>query len=73
MEFFTLKLSTLFLMHDPIGVNLLTSFWLKFRHFNEGKFFRKFKCCLGHIYGCSAYTDTAWHIFVCCQFFENER
>ena len=43
MAFFNLKQKSLFLIHDPIGVKLLTRLRLKFSHLNEHKFHHNFK------------------------------
>ena len=42
-EFFNLKQRSLFAIHDPVGVKLLSRLRLKFSHLNEHKFRHNFK------------------------------
>ena len=42
-DFFNLKQKSLFAIHDPAGVKLLSRLRLKFSHLNEDKFCRKLK------------------------------
>ena len=46
MQFFTLKQGSLLLIHEQIGVTLLTKLRLKFSHLHEHKFRHKFKYCV---------------------------
>ena len=42
-EFFSLKQKSLFTIHDPVGVKLLSRLRLKFSHLNEQKFRHNFE------------------------------
>ena len=43
MKFFSLQQRSLFSIHYPPGVKLLTRLWLKFSHLNKHKFHHDFK------------------------------
>ena len=43
MKFFSLQQRSLFSIHYPPGVKLLTRLWLKFSHLNQHKFHHDFK------------------------------
>ena len=45
-NFFSLNQRSLFLIHDPVGVEILTRLRLQFSHLNEHKFRHNFKNCL---------------------------
>ena len=45
-DFFNLKQKSLFAIHDPAGVKLLSRVGLRFSHLNEHKFCHNFKDAL---------------------------
>ena len=71
--FFPLNQRSLFSIHDPVGVKLLTRLWLQFSHLNEHKFHHNFKDWVSSMCDCGAETKTTSHFFLRCQFFANER
>ena len=70
---FSLKQRSLFSIHDPVGVKLLTRLRLQFSHLNEHKFRHNFKDCVSPMYDCGAEKETTSHFFLRCQLFANER
>ena len=64
---------SLFSVHDPVGVKMLTRLRLQFSHLNEHKFRHNFKDCMSSMCDCGAETKTTSHFFLRCQFFANER
>ena len=64
---------SLFLIHAPVGVKLLTRLWLQFSHLNEHKFRHSSKDCVSPMCNCGAEIETTSHFFLLCQFFANER
>ena len=72
-NFFSLDQRSLFSIHDPVGLKLLTRFRLQFSHLNEHKFCYNFKDCVSPMCDCDAETETTSHFFLRCQFFANER
>ena len=72
-NFLSLNQRSLFSIHDPVGVRLLTRLRLQFSHLNEHKFRHNFKDCVSSMCDCSAETETTSHFFLRCQFFANER
>ena len=71
-NFFSLNQRSLFSIHDPVGVKLLTRLRLQFSHLNEPKFRHNFKECVSPMCDCGAETETIGHFFLHCQFFANE-
>ena len=72
-NFFSLNQRSLFSIHDPVGVKLLTRLRLQFSHLNEHKFCHNSKDCVSPTGDCVAETETTSHVFLRCQFFANER
>ena len=70
---FTLNQRSLFSIHDPVGVTMLTRLRLQFSLLNEHKFRHNFKDCVSPMCDCGAETETTSHFFLRCQFFGNER
>ena len=68
-----MNLRSLFSIHDPVGVKLLTRLWLQFSHFNGHKSRHNFKDCVSPMCDCGAETETISHFFLHCQCFANER
>ena len=61
-DFFNLKQKSLFVIHDPAGVKLLSR--LKFSHLNEHKFFHNFKDAVSPMCYCGSETETTYHFLV---------
>ena len=72
-NFFSLNQRSLFSIHDPVGVKMLTRLRLQFSHLNEHKFCHNFKDCVSPMGDFSAETKTTSNLFLSCQFFANER
>ena len=71
-NFFSLNQRSLFPIHDPVGVKLL-SHLSKLSHLNEHKFRHNLKDRVSPMCDCGAETETTSHFFLRCQFFANER
>ena len=65
-NFFSLNQRSLFLIHDPVGVKLLTRLRLQFSHLNKYKFRHNFKDCVSPMCDCGAETETTSHFFLGC-------
>ena len=63
MKFFPLQERSLFSLHDPTGVKLLTRIRLKFSHLNEHKFRHNFKNAVVAMCDCAMETETIEHFF----------
>ena len=72
-DFFNLKQKSLFAIHDPAGVKLLSRLRLKFSHLNEHKFRHDFKDALSAMCDCSSETETTDHFLLCCPFIAINR
>ena len=72
-DFFNLKQKSLFAIHDPAGVKLLSRLRLKYSHLNEHKFCHNFKDALSPRCDCGSETETTDHFFLCCPFFAINR
>ena len=68
-DFFNLKQKSLFAIHDPAGVKLLSRLRLKFSHLNEQKLSHNFKDALSPMSGCGSKTETTDHFLLGCPFF----
>ena len=73
MKFFSLQERSLFSIHDPTGVKLLTRLCLKFSHLNEHKFHHNFKETVVPMCDCGTETKTTEHFFLRCPFFVTKR
>ena len=72
-EFFNLKQRSLFALHDPLGVKLLSRLRLKFSHLHKHKFRHNFKDTPSPICGCCSKTERTDHFFLRCPFFTEIR
>ena len=72
-NFFSFNQRSLFSIHGPVGVKLLTRLRLQFSHLDEHKFRHNFTDCVSPMCDCGAETETTGHFFLRCQFFANER
>ena len=72
-DFFNLKQKSLFAIHDPPGVKLLSRLKLKFSHLNEHKFRHNFKDALSPICDCGSETEITDYFFLRCPFFAINR
>ena len=73
MKFFSLQERSLFSIHDPTGVRLLTRLWLKFSHLNEHTFCHNLQDTVVAMCDCGTETETTEHFFLRCPFFVTER
>ena len=73
MKFFSLQERSLFSIHDPTGVKLLTGLRLKFTQLNEHEFRHNFEDTVVAMCDCGTETETTKHFFLCCHFFVTER
>ena len=62
-DFFNLKQKSSFAIHDPAGVKLLSTLWLKFSHLNEQKFRHNCKDALSSMCDCGSETETTDYFF----------
>ena len=72
-HFFNLRQKSLFAIHDPASVKLLSSLRLKFSHLNEHKFRHNFEDALSPVCDCSSEIETTDHFFLRCLFFPINR
>ena len=72
-DFFNLKQKSLFAIHDPAGVKLLSRLRLKFSHLNEHKFRHNFKDALSPMCDCGSETERTDHFFLRCTFLAINR
>ena len=70
MNFFSLNQRTLFSIHDPVGVILLTRLPLQSSHLNKYKFRHNFKYCVSSMCDCGTGTETISHFFLRCNFLQ---
>ena len=68
-----MKQKSLFAIHDPPGVKLLSRLQLKFSHLNEHKFRHNFKDALSPICDCGSETEITDYFFLRCPFFAINR
>ena len=68
-----MKRKSLFSIHDPAGVKLLTRLRLGFSHLNEHKFRHNFKDTPSPMCNCGSETETTHHFFLRCPFYTKER
>ena len=64
-EFFNLKQTCLFAIHDPVGVKFLSRLQLKFSHFKEQNFCHNFKDVPSTMCNCGSETETTDCTFFC--------
>ena len=72
-EFCNVKQRSLFAIHDPVGVKLLSRLRLKFSHLNEHAFRHNFKYASSPMCDCGSETKTTDHFFLRCPFFAENR
>ena len=73
MKFFSLQERSLFFIHDPTGVKLLTRLRLKFSHLKKLRFRHNFEDTVVVMCVCGTETETSEHFFLRCPFFVTER
>ena len=69
IKIFSSQERSLFSIHDPTGVKLLTRLRLKFSHLNDHQF-RQFQDTMCN---CETKTETTEHFFLSCPLFVTER
>ena len=72
MKFFSLQGRSLFSIHAPTRVKLLTRLRLKFSHLNEHKFRHNFKDTVVAMCDSGTETETTEYFFLTCPFFVTE-
>ena len=72
-DFFNLKQKSLFAIHDPAGVKLLSRLPLKFSHLNEYKFRHNFTDALSSMSDYGSENETTNYFFLRCPFFAINR
>ena len=73
LSFIKVKENSIFNVHDPVGIKLLTRLRLKFSHLNEHKFRHNFRDTVNSMCACGAGIETTCHFFLRCQFFISHR
>ena len=61
--------NSVFNIHNPIGIQLLTRLRLGSNHLNEHKFDHKFQNCTNPRYICSSENKSTTHFFLHCHFY----
>ena len=72
-KLFPLQERSLFSIHDPTGVKLLTRLQLKFSHFKKHKFRHNFKDTVVAMCDCGTEAETTEYFFLRCSFFVTGR
>ena len=72
-DFFNWKQKSLFAIHDPGSVKLLSRLRLKFSHLNEHNFRHNFRDAVSPMCDCGSETETTDHVFQRCPFFAINR
>ena len=70
---FSLQERSLFPIHDPISVKILTRLWIKCSNLKEHKFCHNFKDTVVPMCNCGTETETTEHFFLRCPVFLTER
>ena len=61
--------NSIFKIHDPLGIKLLTRLRVGLSHFNEHRFRYNFQDCLNPLCSCSLEVESNIHFFLHCQHF----
>ena len=72
-HFLNLKQNSLFAIHYPADVKLLSRLRLTFSYLHENKFCHNFKDSLSPMCDCGSETETTEHYFLRCPFFATNR
>ena len=64
---------SLFSIHDPQGVKLLSRLRLNFSHLNKHKFRNNLQECVSAMCGCGLEIESTQHFFFRCHFYHVER
>ena len=72
-EFYNLKQRSLYAIHDPIGVKLLSRRLLKFSHLKEHKFRHSFKDAPRPMRDCGSETETKDPLLIALPAFAENR
>ena len=65
--------NSLYYVHDPIGVKLLSQLRLEFNHLNEHKFRRDFNDTVNPMRPCGTDEETTEHFLLRCHCFSTQR
>ena len=65
--------NSIFKIHDPLGIKLLTRLRLGLSHLNEHRFRHNFQDCLNPLSSCSLEVESNIHFFLHCQHFIQSR
>ena len=58
-------------IHNPVGLKLLTSFRLGLSHLNEHRFNHNFQSCINPLSSCSLTIESTTHFLLHCHHFSN--
>ena len=58
-------------IHNPIGLKLLTRLRVGLRHLNENKFHNNFQSCINPLCSCSLEIESTTHFLLHCHHFSN--
>ena len=61
--------NSIFKIHDPLGIKLLTRLRLGLSHLNEHRFRHNFQDCLNPLCSCSLEVESTVHYFLHCHYF----
>ena len=67
------KENSVFAIHDPLGIKLLTRLRLNFSHLNEHKFRHNFRDTLNPLCKCGGGIETTSHFFLRCHLYAPQR
>ena len=63
--------NSVFKIHDPLGIKLLTRLRVGLSHLNEHRFRHNFQDCLNPLCSCSLEVESNIHFFLHCQILYN--
>ena len=67
------KANSLFDIHNPLGVKLLTRLRLGLSHLHDHKFKHNFQNCLSPLCSCGFFIEDNKHFFLHCQNYNHDR
>ena len=67
------KENSLFSIHNPVGVKLLTRLRVQLSHLNESKFRHGFEDTISPICSCNTEIKSKKHFLLCCHLYSSQR
>ena len=64
---------SIYKIHNPVGLNLLTRLRLGLSHLNEHRFNHDFQSCINPLCSCSLAVESTTRFLLHCHYFSNTR